>query len=53
LLHTPPFPTTQVSVIAQIYQEADMAGKRMLLKNGCVLTVDKNIGNFHEADVLI
>jgi 5-methylthioadenosine/S-adenosylhomocysteine deaminase len=30
-----------------------MAGKRTLLKNGCVLTVDKNIGNFHKADVLI
>ena len=30
-----------------------MAPKRILLKNGCVLSVDPNIGNFHQADVLI
>ena len=26
---------------------------RTLLKNGCVLSVDKKVGNFHQADVLI
>jgi 5-methylthioadenosine/S-adenosylhomocysteine deaminase len=26
---------------------------RILIKNGCVLTLDKKVGNFHQADVLI
>lgn len=30
-----------------------MSEKRTLLKGGCVLTLDPNIGNFYEADVLI
>jgi cytosine/adenosine deaminase-related metal-dependent hydrolase len=30
-----------------------MTSKRILIKNGCVLTLDKSIGNFHRADVLI
>jgi cytosine/adenosine deaminase-related metal-dependent hydrolase len=30
-----------------------MSGRRVLLKNGCVLTLDPNIGNFTQADVLI
>ena len=30
-----------------------MSAKRTLLKNGCVLTVDKKIGNFSKGDVLI
>ncbi len=30
-----------------------MASKRTLLKNGCVLTMDRKIGNFRRADVLI
>lgn len=30
-----------------------MAAERTLLKNGCVLTLDSNIGNFTQADVLI
>jgi cytosine/adenosine deaminase-related metal-dependent hydrolase len=30
-----------------------MSAKRTLLKNGCVLTVDRKIGNFPQADVLI
>src|SRR3972149_4724853 len=30
-----------------------MSGKRTLLKNGCVLTVDPRLGNFYKADVLI
>jgi 5-methylthioadenosine/S-adenosylhomocysteine deaminase len=27
--------------------------KRILIQNGCVLTLDKKVGNFHQADVLI
>jgi cytosine/adenosine deaminase-related metal-dependent hydrolase len=27
--------------------------KRTLIQNGCVLTLDKKVGNFHQADVLI
>jgi 5-methylthioadenosine/S-adenosylhomocysteine deaminase len=27
--------------------------KRILIQNGCVLTLDKSLGNFHKADVLI
>jgi cytosine/adenosine deaminase-related metal-dependent hydrolase len=27
--------------------------KRILIQNGCVLTLDKSVGNFHRADVLI
>ncbi|RPI95035.1 MAG: amidohydrolase [Chloroflexi bacterium] len=27
--------------------------KRTLIKNGCVLSLDKKVGNFHQADVLI
>jgi cytosine/adenosine deaminase-related metal-dependent hydrolase len=30
-----------------------MASHRTLLKNGCVLSLDPSIGNFHQADVLI
>lgn len=30
-----------------------MSGERTLLKNGCVLTLDPNVGNFTQADVLI
>ncbi len=30
-----------------------MSAKRTLLKNGCVLTIDRKIGNFPQADVLI
>ena len=30
-----------------------MTSKRILIKNGCVLTLDKSVGNFHQADVLI
>ena len=30
-----------------------MASNRTLLKNGCVITVDKQLGNFRRADVLI
>ena len=30
-----------------------MTSKRILIQNGCVLTLDKSIGNFHQADVLI
>ncbi|HEX9922295.1 MAG TPA: amidohydrolase family protein [Anaerolineae bacterium] len=30
-----------------------MSAQRTLLKNGCVLTLDANVGNFTEADVLI
>jgi cytosine/adenosine deaminase-related metal-dependent hydrolase len=30
-----------------------MSAKRTLLKNGCVLTIDRKIGNFPKADVLI
>jgi cytosine/adenosine deaminase-related metal-dependent hydrolase len=30
-----------------------MTAKRTLLKNGCVLTLDSNLGNFTQADVLI
>jgi 5-methylthioadenosine/S-adenosylhomocysteine deaminase len=30
-----------------------MASKRTLLKNGCVLSLDRKIGNFTQADVLI
>jgi 5-methylthioadenosine/S-adenosylhomocysteine deaminase len=30
-----------------------MSAKRTLLKNGCVLSVDRKIGNFPQADVLI
>lgn len=30
-----------------------MTSKRILLKNGCVLTLDKSVGNFKQADVLI
>jgi 5-methylthioadenosine/S-adenosylhomocysteine deaminase len=30
-----------------------VTSKRILIKNGCVLTLDKNVGNFHQADVLI
>ena len=30
-----------------------MASKRILIKNGCILTLDKSVGNFHQADVLI
>ncbi len=30
-----------------------MSAQRTLLKNGCVLTVDRKIGNFPQADVLI
>ena len=30
-----------------------MTPKRILIQNGCVLTLDKNLGNFHRADVLI
>lgn len=30
-----------------------MAEKRTLLKNGCVLTLDRSLGNFTQADVLI
>ena len=30
-----------------------MALKRTLLQNGCVITVDKDLGNFRRADVLI
>jgi cytosine/adenosine deaminase-related metal-dependent hydrolase len=33
--------------------EANMAGKRTLLKNGTVLSLDKKVGNFNQADVLI
>ena len=30
-----------------------MTGRRTLLKGGCVLTLDREVGDFHEADVLI
>lgn len=30
-----------------------MTSKRILIQNGCVLTLDKSVGNFHKADVLI
>ena len=30
-----------------------MTSKRTLIQNGCVLTLDKKIGNFHRANVLI
>ena len=30
-----------------------MASKRTLLKNGCVLSLDRKVGNFMQADVLI
>ncbi len=30
-----------------------MASNRTLLKNGCVITIDKQLGNFRRADVLI
>ncbi len=30
-----------------------MATNRILLRNGCVITVDKELGNFRRADVLI
>jgi len=30
-----------------------VTSKRILIQNGCVLTLDKKIGNFHKADVLI
>ena len=30
-----------------------MTSKRTLIQNGCVLTLDKKVGNFHRADVLI
>ena len=30
-----------------------MTSQRILIKNGCVLTLDKSVGNFHQADVLI
>jgi cytosine/adenosine deaminase-related metal-dependent hydrolase len=30
-----------------------MASERTLIKNGCVLSLDKQVGNFHRADVLI
>lgn len=30
-----------------------MATQRTLLKNGCVLSLDRNVGNFQQADVLI
>ena len=30
-----------------------MTSKRILIQNGCVLTLDKSVGNFHRADVLI
>jgi 5-methylthioadenosine/S-adenosylhomocysteine deaminase len=30
-----------------------VTSQRILIKNGCVLTLDKSVGNFHEADVLI
>jgi cytosine/adenosine deaminase-related metal-dependent hydrolase len=30
-----------------------MASQRTLLKNGCVLSLDKKVGNFRQADVLI
>ena len=30
-----------------------MTPKRILIQNGCVLTLDKKVGNFHKADVLI
>lgn len=30
-----------------------MASNRTLLKNGCVITIDKQLGNFRQADVLI
>jgi 5-methylthioadenosine/S-adenosylhomocysteine deaminase len=30
-----------------------MAGGRLLLKDGCVLSLDPEVGNFHQADVLI
>ena len=30
-----------------------MASHRTLVQNGCVITVDKELGNFRRADVLI
>ena len=30
-----------------------MTSKRILIQNGCVLTLDKSVGNFHKADVLV
>ena len=30
-----------------------MTFKRILIQNGCILTLDKSVGNFHQADVLI
>ncbi len=30
-----------------------MVSNRILLQNGCVITVDKQLGNFRRADVLI
>ena len=30
-----------------------MTPTRILIQNGCVLTLDKGVGNFHKADVLI
>jgi 5-methylthioadenosine/S-adenosylhomocysteine deaminase len=30
-----------------------VTSKRILIQNGCVLTLDKKVGNFHQADVLI
>ena len=30
-----------------------LTSQRILIKNGCVLTLDKSVGNFHQADVLI
>lgn len=30
-----------------------MTSKQILIQNGCVLTLDKSVGNFHRADVLI
>jgi len=30
-----------------------LTAQRILIKNGCVLTLDKSVGNFHQADVLI
>ena len=33
--------------------EVTMAPQRTVLKDGCVLSVDRNVGNFRQADVLI
>ncbi|MCI0711952.1 MAG: amidohydrolase family protein [Chloroflexi bacterium] len=43
------FPTVHVSDITVI----PMNGKRTLFRNGTVLTLDRELGNFHQADVLI